>query len=74
MDSPDRPTAIFAANDFMAIEALHWLIQRDLRIPEDVAVCGFDNIPETSVVTPTLTTIDQNPRELGRRTALAIIN
>jgi LacI family transcriptional regulator len=74
IDSPDRPTALFAANDVMAIEALHWLIQQGWRVPEDVAVCGFDNIPETSVVTPTLTTIDQNPSELGRRTALAVIN
>jgi LacI family transcriptional regulator len=74
IDAPDRPTALFAANDVMAIEALHWLIQGGWRVPEDVAVCGFDNIPATNVVTPSLTTIDQNPRELGHRTALAIIN
>jgi len=72
--APDRPTALFAANDVMAVEALHWLIQRDWRVPEDLAVCGFDNIPATSLVTPSLTTIDQNPHEFGRRTAQAIIN
>jgi len=50
------------------------LIHQGWRVPEDVAVCGFDNIPATNLITPSLTTIDQNPHKLGRRTALAIIS
>jgi len=74
IDSPDRPTAVFAANDIMAIEALKWLIKHGWRVPEDLAVCGFDNIPSASIIVPSLTTIDQNALELGRQAAQQIIN
>lgn len=68
-DAEERPTAIFVANDVMAIEVIRTLTQRGWRIPEDVAVCGFDNIPEAELVIPALTTIGQDPQDLGRRAA-----
>lgn len=64
-----HPTALFAANDVMAIEAIRVLTRRGWRVPEDVAVCGFDNIPEAEVVVPSLTTVDQDPQFMGRRAA-----
>jgi LacI family transcriptional regulator len=70
----DIPTALFAANDIMAIEAIRTLKSRGLRIPDDVAVCGFDNIPEGSIIEPSLTTIDQFPQVLGRQAAELLIN
>jgi LacI family transcriptional regulator len=67
------PTALFAANDIMAIEAIRTLTSMGLRVPEDIAVCGFDNIPEANIIEPSLTTIDQFPQALGRQAAKLLI-
>jgi DNA-binding LacI/PurR family transcriptional regulator len=60
-------TAIFAANDQMALGALRALHEAGLRVPEDVSVVGFDDLPESGYFTPPLTTIRQDFHELGRR-------
>jgi len=65
----DRPTAVFAANDLMAMGAYIAIKEAGLRIPHDVAVVGFDNIPTAKLVSPPLTTIDQDQREVGHRAA-----
>ena len=52
--------AIFAASDVLAIAAIHALQSRGLRVPEDVAVVGYDNIGQAAMISPGLTTIDQN--------------
>lgn len=62
-----HPTALFAANDVMAIEAIRVLTGQGWRVPEDVAVCGFDNIPAATFVRPSLTTIGQNPQAMGQQ-------
>lgn len=61
------PTAIFAANDAMAIGALCALREQGLRVPEDVAVVGFDDIPIARFVSPPLTTVSVEIAQLGRR-------
>ena len=68
-----RPTALFAANDLMAIEAIRVLGHLGLRVPEDVAVCGFDNIAEAEVIVPALTTVDQGAEAMGRRAVLLLL-
>jgi LacI family transcriptional regulator len=60
------PTAVAAINDVVAIGALRAAHDAGLRVPEDVAVCGFDDVPSASVVRPALTTIDHRAREVGR--------
>lgn len=65
----NHPTALFAANDIMAIEALRTLTSNGWRVPEDVAICGFDNIPRSEVVVPSLTTVDQSAQLRGKRAA-----
>lgn len=67
-----RPTAIFAANDSMAIGALAALADAGVSVPADVSVAGFDDIPIARYVTPQLTTIGVDIGELGRR-ALALL-
>jgi len=62
----DRPGAIFAANDMMAIGALHALHELGLRVPEDVAVVGFDDTVGAEYLIPSLTTVSQPFAELGR--------
>jgi LacI family transcriptional regulator len=62
-----RPTAIFAANDSMAIGALGALSEAGVSVPGDVSVAGFDDIPIARYVSPQLTTISVDIAELGRR-------
>ncbi len=59
--------AIVAANDYMALDAMQALQARGIRVPEDIAVVGFDEQKETRVVTPPLTTAQLREHELGQR-------
>jgi LacI family transcriptional regulator len=58
-------TAIFAANDVMAFGAVRAILDRGLRIPEDISLMGFDNIEFSSVMYPPLTTIHQPKYQMG---------
>jgi LacI family transcriptional regulator len=62
----DPPTAIFAANDQSAMGTIEATCEMGLRVPEDLSVIGFDNIPEAAYYDPALTTIDQFIEEMGR--------
>lgn len=62
-------TAIIAMNDRMAIGALSGLQALGKRVPEDISVIGYDNIPLAGVAQPQLTTIDQKPVDLGKAAA-----
>ncbi len=64
-----RPTAVFAANDLMAMGSLIAIREAGLRVPGDIAVIGFDDIPAAKLVNPPLTTITQFQEQLGRRAA-----
>ncbi|AXQ56857.1 LacI family DNA-binding transcriptional regulator [Streptomyces koyangensis] len=59
------PEGVLFANDQMAVGALHALARRGLRVPEDLAVTGFDGIPLGRLVQPALTTVRQPMRRLG---------
>ncbi|RIJ52361.1 LacI family transcriptional regulator [Clavibacter lycopersici] len=65
LSMPDRPTAIFAANDLSGIAILQVAAELGIRVPEDLSVIGFDDIPEASQMTPPLTTIRQPMQRLG---------
>ncbi|QNE36334.1 LacI family DNA-binding transcriptional regulator [Leifsonia shinshuensis] len=60
-------TAVFSSNDQMALGLLHAARERGRRVPEELAVVGFDDIPEAAYFAPPLTTVRQDFRELGRR-------
>jgi len=62
----ERPDALFVATDPMAIGALRALEERGLRVPQDVAVVGFDGLPTGPRINPTLTTVVQPVTEVGR--------
>ncbi|GCE09463.1 LacI family transcriptional regulator [Dictyobacter aurantiacus] len=66
LDLPEPPTAIFAGCDEQANGVYRALRDRGLRIPDDMSVIGFDDVPTASIVTPDLTTIRQPLREMGR--------
>lgn len=60
-------TAVFAANDQMALGLTRALFERGRRVPDDISVVGFDDLPESRYFTPSLTTIKQPFPDLGRR-------
>jgi DNA-binding LacI/PurR family transcriptional regulator len=60
-------SAVFVANDQMSLGLLNALHEAGLRVPEDVSVVGFDDVPEAAYYTPPLTTVRQDFAELGRR-------
>lgn len=74
LDSSNGPTAIFAANDLMAIGALRAVRECGLRLPDDLAVVGFDDIALASQSSPPLTTVAQPKAELGALAARVLID
>ncbi|MBR7834108.1 LacI family DNA-binding transcriptional regulator [Actinospica durhamensis] len=73
LTGPQRPTAVFAANDVTAIATIEVAQQLGLRVPEDVSVVGFDNIPESALCVPPLTTVNQPIRTMGERAVELLI-
>ncbi|MCS7058762.1 MAG: LacI family transcriptional regulator [Meiothermus sp.] len=70
---PQPPTAVFAANDLMAFGVMEAAKQMGLRIPEDVSIVGFDDIPQASQVYPPLTTIRQPLYQMGVAAARLLV-
>lgn len=64
---PRRPTAVFAANDSMAIGALAAIREAGLEVPDDIAVAGFDDIPISRYMSPPLTSVRVRISEMGER-------
>lgn len=74
---PEPPTAIFAANDLMAFGVMEAVRDAGLRVPEDVSIVGFDDIPQCLMTHPPLTTVRQPLQEMGRtavRMLIRVIN
>jgi LacI family transcriptional regulator len=65
LQGDDRPTAIFAANDVSAIAAMEAARTLGLAVPRDLSVIGFDNVPESALCDPPLTTIEQPIQQMG---------
>jgi LacI family transcriptional regulator len=62
-----RPTALFALNNFVTIGALQALNERGVRVPEEIVLVGFDDLPPAMVGQPFLTVVSQPAYEMGRR-------
>jgi len=73
LDLPHPPTAIFAANDDSACGVMHEAFERGLRIPRDLSVFGFDDTPTSRQIWPSLTTVRQPCRDMGRIAAEQLI-
>ncbi len=65
LDAPTLPDAVFCATDLLALGALHCARERGLRVPEDVAVIGFDGLEEGAYSAPTLSTIAPDKRAIA---------
>ena len=68
-----RITAVFSSNDQMALGLLHALHEDGVRIPDEISVVGFDDIPEAAHFWPPLTTVRQDFAELGRRCVASLL-
>ena len=73
LNQPNRPTAIFCANDEMAIGCLHEIQNEGLHVPGDISVMGFDDIRYAETTNPPLTTIAQPTEEIGERVAYRML-
>jgi DNA-binding LacI/PurR family transcriptional regulator len=67
-------TAVFAANDPMALGLLRILHETGRRVPDDVSVVGFDDVPEASYYTPPLTTVKQDFMQVGRKSFALLLD
>lgn len=70
---PERPTAIFCANDSMAIGGLCAVLDAGLRVPADITVVGFDDIPLAKYLSPPLSSVHVPIFEMGERAATRLI-
>ena len=73
LDLPDPPTGVFAASDTMAIGALNAIKARGLRVPEHVALVGYDDLPFAAESNPPLTSVQQPVDEMSRRAVEVLI-
>jgi DNA-binding LacI/PurR family transcriptional regulator len=67
-------TAIFCGNDPMALGVMRALAERGLRVPDDVSIVGFDDVPEAGYYLPPLTTVRQDFGEVGRQALSALVD
>ncbi len=70
----NRPTAVFCFNDLIAIGALTTLQKRRIKVPDEISIAGFDNIPYSAYTCPSLTTFDQPKRLIGSEAARLLLN
>ncbi|REJ06751.1 LacI family transcriptional regulator [Microbacterium bovistercoris] len=73
LSRPDRPTAIFAGSDYIAFGIARAARECGLRIPDDLSLVGYDNLPITEWLNPPLTTVNQPLREMGGLAARMLI-
>ena len=66
LDRHNLPEVFICANDFIALDLLRVLEGLDLKVPDDIWICGFDDAPESRIVTPRLTTIHIHTQAMGR--------
>ena len=74
LTSEDRPTALICANDLMAIGAMEYCRTAGLRVPQDVSIVGFDDLPLSALLTPRLTSVRQPAHDMGFRAASALFD
>jgi LacI family transcriptional regulator len=69
----DRPDGLLCYDDFTALRLMHALKERGIRVPEDIAICGFDDVPFARMASPPLTTVAQPTEEMGREAARMLL-
>lgn len=71
---PPYPDGIFCANDTTAIVVHQYVHRLGLKIPEDLKILGYSNDPRSEIISPSLSSVEQYPAEMGKKTAMAILD
>ncbi|ONI74091.1 LacI family transcriptional regulator [Kribbella sp. ALI-6-A] len=71
---PEPPDAVFCYNDLLALGALRTILSRGLRVPEDIALVGFDDIEDGRYSTPSLTTISPDKNQIAKNAVQLLLN
>lgn len=74
LELAQRPDAIFGVNDQVAIGAMKVIREKGWRVPEDIAVVGFDNSPISAYISPSLTSVARPGRQIGEEAARIFLN
>ncbi len=74
LEGENRPTAILVINDYLAMSVLRAAADLGIGIPEDLSVCGFDNIPDSGYSVPRLTTVGKDTEDLGAQAFLMLLD
>ena len=70
----NRPDAVYVASDYAALGALQVLNENNINVPNDIRLVGFGNEPFTSLVSPSITSVDQHSKDIGRLAAETFLN
>lgn len=73
MQMEEKPDAVFCTSDFVAMGLMLELLKNGVRIPEDIAICGFANEPMDALVTPSLSSVDQFSKQMGQQAARMLL-
>ncbi|MFF9364913.1 LacI family DNA-binding transcriptional regulator [Streptomyces griseoluteus] len=73
LDSGERPDGVFAYNDLVALGAMRVMFERGLRVPEDIAVVGFDDVTESRYAAVTLTTVSPDKEAIARLAVESVV-
>ena len=65
----NKPNAVYAASDYAALGALQILNEKNIKVPDEIALVGFGNEPFTSMIIPSISSINQNSEEIGKKAA-----
>lgn len=74
LNHPERPSAIFTGNDIMAFGCIKSAIELGIKVPEELSVIGYDDIPQAAYFIPSLTTISQPAEKIGKEAARYILD
>lgn len=74
LSSPERPTAILCFNDWVALDVIAAATDMGLSVPRDLSVVGFADLQMSAKMRPRLTTVAQDPKEIGRRAAVRLVS
>jgi DNA-binding LacI/PurR family transcriptional regulator len=74
LDSGGKPDAIVCGNDNLAIGVMKALVTRGISVPKEVALAGYDNIPDSAYLTPSLTTVDVPKADIGKHALLLLLD
>jgi LacI family transcriptional regulator len=73
ISGPNPPSALFCANDIQAMGALFACQRQNVRVPDEISIIGFDDLPSTRVVNPPLSSVHVPAKQMGEEAAKAII-